>query len=364
MKDTKKKRRMRLPNGIGSVHKIGDGKNRRNPWRARVPDRLDFDLETGKAVQKYITIGYYPTEKEAIAALFDYLKNPYTAEAATITFSEVFDMWKVKKYPELSKSAQAVYNVCFSKHSAPLHDMKMRDIRTAHMERIMASAPVKHDAQSKIKQLWCQMFRFAMERDIVQKNYADFVSLRDKPEETKRIAIPDEDIAKIWDAVDAGDPTAEIAILYIYTGMRANELLQVKKEDVNVVARILIGGNKTQAGKNRRIPLHTAIIPILQQWLDGPGEYLLTDKRSKPFKYQNFLVSHWTPFMKRMGMNYTPHYARHTCATMMRKAEIPDDLRKAILGHANGDITARYTHLSDAMLLEAIDRLPCRNRVY
>ena len=64
--------------------------------------------------------------------------------------------------------------------------------------------------------------------------------------------------------------------------------------------------------------------------------------------------------MERMGMKYTPHYARHTCATMMREANIPDDLRKAILGHANGDITARYTHLSDAMLLEAIDRLPGR----
>ena len=63
MKDTKKKRRMRLPNGIGSVHKIGDGKNRRNPWRARVPDRLEFDEASGKCIQKYINIGYFPTEE-------------------------------------------------------------------------------------------------------------------------------------------------------------------------------------------------------------------------------------------------------------------------------------------------------------
>ena len=173
MKDTKKKRRMRLPNGIGSVHKIGDGKNRRNPWRARVPDRLEFDEASGKCIQKYITIGYFPTEKEAIAALFEYQKNPYTIEASKATFADVFEMWKAKKYPELSKSAQSVYNVCYDKHSLPLHDMKMRDIRTSHMERIMASVSVKYDAQSKIKQLWSQMFRFAMERDIVQKNYAE-----------------------------------------------------------------------------------------------------------------------------------------------------------------------------------------------
>ena len=48
----KKSRRMRLPNGIGSVHKIGDGKNRRNPWRARVPSHLEYDKDAGTATRK------------------------------------------------------------------------------------------------------------------------------------------------------------------------------------------------------------------------------------------------------------------------------------------------------------------------
>ena len=45
----KRKKRMRLPNGLGSVHRIGDGKNRRKPWRARVPADVDFNIKTGKA---------------------------------------------------------------------------------------------------------------------------------------------------------------------------------------------------------------------------------------------------------------------------------------------------------------------------
>ena len=45
---------------------------------------------------------------------------------------------------------------------------------------------------------------------------------------------------------------------------------------------------------------------------------------------------------------------------MMREAGIEEDLRKLILGHANGDITDRYTHHPDHMLLEAIDKLPRR----
>jgi integrase len=58
---------------------------------------------------------------------------------------------------------------------------------------------------------------------------------------------------------------------------------------------------------------------------------------------------------------YTPYYCRHTCATMMRLAGVDEDIRKLILGHANGDITDRYTHHPDIMLIKAMDTVPGRN---
>ena len=128
----KRKRRMRLPNGLGSVHKIGDGKSRRNPWRARVLAGVDFDVATGKATQKYITLGYFATEADGIQALMDYRKDPYTLDAAVCTFADVFEMWKEKKYPTISKSGQNGYNSAF-KNSVALHNMKIRDIRTSHI---------------------------------------------------------------------------------------------------------------------------------------------------------------------------------------------------------------------------------------
>jgi integrase len=45
---------------------------------------------------------------------------------------------------------------------------------------------------------------------------------------------------------------------------------------------------------------------------------------------------------------------------MMREAGIEEDLRKLILGHKNDDITDRYTHHPDEMILEAIDKLKGR----
>ena len=358
----KRKKRMRLPNGLGSVHHINDGKNRRKPWRARVPAGVELNMETGKATQKYITIGYFEEEVDAIEALINYRKDPYTLEAATCTFEDVFQMWKAKKYPEVSVSGQRGYDAAF-KNSEPLHKMKMREIRSTHMEGIMQTIQVGFQSQIKIKSLWLQLFKYAMEHDIIQKNYADFVKVRDEATGTNKTAIPLDDREKLWQAIEGGDQAAEIAMIYLYTGMRASELLEMKKENVNLSARIMVGGLKTDAGKDRRIPIHKCIIPFVERLMQTDGDYLIMQYSSgkpKKMSYPYFTRTTWAPLMERLGMNYTPHYGRHTCATMLREAGVEEDLRKLILGHANGDITDRYTHHPDYMLIEAIDKVPGR----
>lgn len=361
----KKKRRMRLPNGIGSVHKIGDGKSRRKPWRARVPSHIEFDAATGTAKQKYITIGYFEKEADAIAALFEYKKSPYTIEAAVATFADVFEMWKAKKFPSVSKASQTAYTGAYN-NSEALHNMKMRDIRTSHLEKIMSELQGGYSLQARLKTFWGQLFKYAMEHDILQKNYSDFVKVQAKDTGTTRTDIPAEDRAKIWAAIDAGDTDAQIVMIYLYTGMRPSELLLMKKEDVDLENRIMIGGIKTEAGQNRHIPIHRCILPFVERLMQTDGEYLLMrpaygTKGPRGYTYSYFHQSLFSPLMKRLGLSqYTAHYCRHTAATMMREANVPDDLRKLILGHKSVDITDRYTHYSDAMLLDAIDLLPAR----
>lgn len=362
MATPKKKKRMRLPNGIGSVHQINDGKRRRNPWRARVPSHVEFNAETGKVSQKYINIGYFATETEAIEALFEYRKNPYTIESAVCTFAEVYEMWSKKKYPTVSKIAQYGYTAAYG-HSAPLHNMKMRDIRAREMEGIMLNLKGGYQLQSKLKTFWGQIFKYALEHDIVQKDYSAFVKLRDKAPETTRTDIAKEDIQSLWNEADEGNKIAKIAIVYIYTGLRATELLEATKDNVDIEKRIMIAGKKTEAGRDRRIPLHRAILPFIEEFMKEDGEHLITyEKKSKrvPFTYSRFNVMEWIPLMESLNMKYTIHYARHTCATLMREAGIEEDIRKLILGHKSTDITDRYTHYSDEMLIKAIDKLESR----
>ena len=241
--------------------------------------------------------------------------------------------------------------------------MKIRDIRTAHLEQIMQNVEGGYQLQNRLRTFWGQVFKYAMEHDIIQKNYAEFVKLRDKDPGTKRTAIPAEDREKIWELIDAGNTDAEIAMIYIYTGMRASELLEVKKENVDLSTRILIGGLKTEAGCDRHIPIHPCIMPFMERLMATPGEYLIMrydKKQPQKMGYNRFKIYNWDPLMKSLGMNYTPHYGRHTCATMLREANVQEDIRKLILGHKNEDITDRYTHHSDSMLIEAMDSVPGR----
>lgn len=362
MATPKKKKRMRLPNGIGSVHMINDGKRRRNPWRARVPSHIEFNAETGKASQKYINIGYFATETEAIEALFEFRKNPYTIDAAVSTFADVYEMWSAKKFPSVSKIAQYGYTASF-RHSEPLHNLKMRDIRAKEMEAIMQHLKGGYQLQNKLKTFWGQMFKYAMEHDIVQKDYSAFVKIRDKAPETSRTDMAKEDIQLLWDKADNGNDIAEIALIYIYTGLRATELLEATKNNVFLDKRILIAGKKTEAGKDRRIPIHRDIFPFIEKRMKEDGERLITFAKSgkrKTYTYSNFNVNYWIPLMESINANYTIHYARHTFATMMREAGIEEDIRKLILGHKSADVTDRYTHYSDDMLLAAIDKLEGR----
>lgn len=350
------KRKMRLPNGIGSVHKI-DGKNRRNPWRARVPSHIDLDMESGRATQKYINIGYFATEKEAIAALFEYQKNPYNIESASATFADVVELWKKKKYDTISLSTQRAYNSAY-KNCAPLHNIKMRDIRAFHLEQLMDELEGGFQLQARCRTFLGMIFKYAEQNDIVEKNYAKFLDLRDKNDTSQRTAISEADIAQLWQMAERDNWIAKVILIYIHTGFRPAELLEVRKSNVDLDSRIIIGGGKTKAGTDRHVPIHEDILPFVQELMQTDGEFLLMENykgKLRPFTYPRWRQFYFDKFMEENKMNYTNHYTRHTCATLMREADIDEDIRKLILGHSSSDITDRYTHISDDTLVQNIN---------
>jgi integrase len=45
-------------------------------------------------------------------------------------------------------------------------------------------------------------------------------------------------------------------LVMIYTGLRASELCHIEVKNIFIEDRYMIGGMKTKAGTNRKIPIH------------------------------------------------------------------------------------------------------------
>lgn len=336
---------MKNPNGYGSVFKLAG--NRRKPWCVRVTVGW-----TDEGRQQYKNIGYYEERSDAMIALAQYNNDPYDLDANKITFAEIFEKWSEEKFPKISDSNIRGYKTSFNKCSM-LHEMKFRQIKKMHMQRVInENEHLSYQVRMKLKTLFSQLYQFAIENDIVEKDYSKFVEAGEQTTKIIRTPFSDAEIETLWSNLDT--PYVDTILIMIYSGMRVGELLEIKSANVNIDRQILIGGIKTKASINRTIPIHDRILPLIN--LDN--EHLVVSPTGKKMSYNNYIQRQFTPIMKKLGMNHLPHDCRHTTATLLDNAGVDRTIVKMILGHASNDVTERvYTHKTPEQLLSAINKI-------
>lgn len=329
---TKQRKRSRA-NGEGSVVKLA-GKRKR-PYAARVTTGWNNE---GKQLFKYV--GYYESKTAAKQALNNFLINPYDLDANKLTALDIFEKWvETAKFTEevLKNYRRVIENSGLSKKI-------FKDIKLIQLEE--AAKELSPAMQKRWKAAWKNLYTYAMKADIVNKNLADLMEL-DKYVAKEKDSINPNDIKLIMQGDD------NIAKILLYTGLRINELLSIKSSNVNLQERIMIGGSKTEAGKDRRIPLHKDIMPIIEDLLSNGTEYLVTDEKGKKVKYNNYLTKVWHKNMD----GYVIHQTRHSFISRAVKLELNQQVLKAIVGHSSSDVTSSvYTHIDDEQILEFIDK--------
>lgn len=336
---------MKNPNGYGSVYKLSG--NRRRPWTARVTVGWTDD---GK--QKYKNIGYYEERSDAMIALAQYNNDPYDLDNNKITFAEIYEKWSEEKFPKISDSNIRGYKTSFNK-CALLHGMKFRQIKKMHMQRVInENEHLSYQVRMKLKTLFSQLYQFAIENDIVEKDYSKFVEAGEQTTKIIRKPFTDAEIETLWRNLDI--PYVDTILFMIYSGMRVGELLEMKCANIDIDRQIMIGGIKTKASIDRTIPIHDRILPLI----DISNEYLVVSPTGKKMSYNNYIQRQFTPIMKKLGMNHLPHDCRHTTATMLDNAGVDRTIVKLILGHTSTDVTERvYTHKTPEQLLSAINMI-------
>lgn len=352
---------MKLPNGYGSVYKLPG--NRRRPWAVRITLSCQKDAY-GKYHWKYKYLGYYATQTEALLSLAQFNTLPYDSsnKLSDITFSEIFEKWSMEHYPKISPSNIRGYNASYTLCNG-LKSMRFCDIRKIHLQKVIDTCGKNYPTLKKLKILFTVLFKYAMENDICSKDYSRYIDIQQyknkNPRSFKRQPFNQEEIDMLWQSLGKS-PYASVALMLIYSGCRISELLNLKKDEINMKDSCFrVTASKTEAGI-RTVPIAARIFPFFEFWIkksDCP--YLLSTPEGKRLTYPNYYTNYWKPFMSQIGLSHhRPHDTRHTCISLLTAAGADDKIIKRIVGHAGSSITdIVYTHFEIAQLLSAINSI-------
>lgn len=340
---------MRFENGYGGI--VKNGGNRRKPFQIR--KTIGYD-DNGK--QLYKTIGWYKTRTEAFNALVEYNKNPYDLDNQ-IVFKDLYDQWSQKHYPTIDERTANNYKNSM-RYCQTLYNIKVPNIKIMNLQEIIDKCP-KYSVRKQLRVFFNMIFKFAVKSQIVGPEYNNL-----KLEVGKAIKIhekkpfTEEEIQILFDNVGKLEGV-ETVLMLSFSGMRIQELLDIETANTYIEDRYCIGGEKTEAGRNRVIPISKKTLGFFEQYYNPENKYLIT-MDGKPVTYNRYMRKIWNPIMEKLEMHHTPHECRHFCITSLDKAEVPRRLTKRIVGHIDyngGDITNRYSHTSIEELVEAIDRI-------
>lgn len=328
---------MRNPNGYGTVYKM-TGK-RRKPWRAVLTD--SYEIRDGHAYQKRVTLGYYHTKVEAITALANYHQDPYDLRSQGLTFAEVYEKFTEEKFKEITPSAARGYKSAYS-YFKPLYDYPFASLRLNHLESTVDNAPVSVNLKSRMKSMLNLMYKYAIRHDICDRDYSALMKSYSVPQSTMHTSFTHEEIKELWDSVNMF-PYVDEVLIGIYTGMRPQELCTLTKDQYH--GTYFIAGMKTEAGRDRVIPIHPDIAPLVEARMEG-DENALFLSAGAPMTYNSWR-HRFDDLMKTLHMQHRPHDTRHTFITVWKEQKLDDYIREVIVGHTMKGVSDRvYTHLA------------------
>lgn len=287
------------------------------------------------------------------------------------TFCEVSEAWYESRLPGISKSTAAAYENALKAVNASFRSQYVKEVKPIECQRIlenMAAQGFRLGTVKLAKTVLIQVFRYAViQGDIDVSPAAEIAIPRGLARQT-RDALTAEQIKAVTEC-RSGDWWL-MGLAFLWTGCRRGELMALRYEDIDRKAGTItinkkynyVKGKstfedhtKTDAGM-RTIPLLAPLANALPKGHVG----LIFHNADGSHLEQHQIKAAWEQYRKDVGLpdDITPHYFRHTFATICYNAGIDTKQAAAMLGHANERITMElYTHLTTEKRSSAADML-------
>ena len=370
----------RLPSGFGSIRYLG--KRRTKPYAIHPPAK-ERDPKTGEYIRppvlcyvsswyvgfavlsEYKAGRYQPGMEYDIEAEYAGLDRPETALNDFIariirctpfaddlppswpTVANVYEQWHEWKYGEhaakkLSAASERSTAASFSALSG-FHDREMESLTLPELQTFLNGMEMSQSTVSNMLGLLKQMYRFAVPRELCTKDLGQYLVMPSTREQIHHDAFTEDHLKILWKHSD--DPRAAMVLIMCYSGFRK---VAYKTMEVSLDELYFRGGVKTRAGKDRIVPIHSAIVPLVRDHFD-----LL---RQSPSKISSDM-SHILTELKLPPL--TPHSCRHTFSALCEHYGVNENDRKRMLGHSFGsDITnSTYSHRTLEDLRKEIEKI-------
>lgn len=368
----------RRPNGSGTVVKLSG--RRRKPFCAKVTLN-ERNLTNGE--KKRLVIGTFETYQEALNALSLYsltVNNTISKKEAMEIDPEVYqkvqdkmskkvptflDIYYILDKDEFSLLSPQTQNSMHGaiKHLKKLHYLKIDQITLRMIQDVFDEDGSNHSTQVHMKTICTKVFRYAVINQCIERNddYTSYIRIAKYEESDMHRPYT---INEILALKKADTPEAHIMLIFIYTGVRINELLNINRDNIHIdekcdddgterLISYMITGSKTKAGKNRIVPIHD---DIKQFVID---ELLKSEKRLVDVTYANFTTrTVLIKVNKLLNTHHTMHDTRKTFATLCQMNNLNVYIRKKVLGHRMNDITFDvYTNESKNRLWTEVNKI-------
>jgi len=304
--------------------------------------------------------GGFRTKAEALA----WAANASPADRQAPTLEHLWQVYSEGAMQSLSHEAQVHYKAAY-KSLLPFMPRRIDTITLTelqeHFTRTYTASTGKH-----AKALVSILYQMAMADNgptgRITNNLARYIKL---PAHTARSAsiLTRAEIDAIWGAYSAGDGTAPVILLMLYTGMMPAEVLKLTPGMIDTETREIRGaGAKTKTRKDAVIIYPEFLDGVVSAMIGGAGPDGPVVTISQSMLQRNFFkllesVGIDNPVDDRGVHRLTLYSCRHTYGTEAVRMGLPPAMVAKLMRHSNTQTQQRYTHLADEDVRQAVSKM-------
>ena len=351
-------------NGEGCYTKLPSGK-----WRVQF--MIGYTDEGKKRTKSFVA----PTKAEARIMMQTYLLQQHPKDVKT-SFATWADTWYTDYRTEVAISTYWNYAYTLKTLKDYFGEKSLCEIKQMDINRFfdaLVERGLSRSTIGKCRSMLLQIFTSAQDNDLILKNpVLRAKKVKAKKHVQRKAAFSEKEI-EIIRAFLPDTLLGHSILALIGTGMRVQELLALKKENialdgswvcvnkaVKMAYRIpAIGTTKSERG-NRTIPVSAQYREDLKYLHEHAGNaYVWTSSReSRLYTVEEFRNRYKTVMSKIPGVPYyPPHCCRHTYITSLQAKGVPLDMIRVLAGHEDSSTTLDYTHTSYETLQKLIASL-------